>query len=89
MIILCDKKVVSRDCPSGPVVKTVLPLQGALVGELRSRMLPVVAKKKKKKKGQAVTFSLIGSIFSFLLTYKIMMQLKLSAVQKLSDLEFG
>lgn len=28
MIILCDKKVVSRDCPSGPVVKTMLPLQG-------------------------------------------------------------
>ena len=41
------------DFPSGPVVKTVLPLQGAqvrsLVGELRSHMLRGAAKKIKLK----------------------------------------
>ena len=47
----------NRNFPGGPVVKTLLPLQGvwvrSLVGELRSRMLhgaawPKVKKKKKK-----------------------------------------
>ena len=42
------------DFPSGPVVKTVLPLQGAwlqsLVQELRFHMLQCSQKKKKKKR---------------------------------------
>ena len=36
-----------------------------------------------------VMSSLIGSIFSFLLTRKIIMQLKLNEIQKLSALELG
>ena len=45
---------VQGNFPGGPVVKTVLPMQGAwvqsLVRELRSHMLHSTAKKKKLKK---------------------------------------
>ena len=48
-----------RDLPGSPVVKTVLPLQGALVQslvrELRSHMLRYGQLKKKKKKRKAKT----------------------------------
>ena len=43
-----------EDFPGGPVVKTMLPMQGvqfrSLVGELRSHLLYGAAKKEKKKR---------------------------------------
>ena len=53
----CSKSEArQRDFPGGPVVKTLLPLQGArvpsLVGELRS---PMARPKKKKKKEEEAT----------------------------------
>ena len=48
-----NKKGRKSDFFGGPVVKTVLPMQGAqvqsLVGELRSHITHAVATKKKKK----------------------------------------
>ena len=50
---VCAKDSNIRDFPSGPVVRTVFPVQWAwvqsLVQELRSHMMHGVAKKKKIK----------------------------------------